>query len=254
MARKRFQEEHENHERWLVSYADFITLLFAFFVVMYAISSVNEGKYRVLSNSLTGAFGNTVNAPPRSGSDSQPVVQLQPLPLIRKPAEAYRRDREQLANVTRDMLAALDPLVQDGKVTVMQTAKGVTIDMNAGVLFAVGDATLAPQSVQVLRAISAVLRVDNHQVQIEGHTDNLPIHNPAFPSNWELSAMRASTVARLLTENGVDERRITAIGQGAKMPVGDNATPDGRAKNRRVTVNVLATLAPPPPDITGGSH
>jgi chemotaxis protein MotB len=105
-----------------------------------------------------------------------------------------------------------------------------------------------------LRAISAVLRVDNHQVQIEGHTDNLPIHNPAFPSNWELSAMRASTVARLLTENGVDERRITAIGQGAKMPVGDNATPDGRAKNRRVTVNVLATLAPPPPDITGGSH
>jgi chemotaxis protein MotB len=150
MARKRFQEEHENHERWLVSYADFITLLFAFFVVMYAISSVNEGKYRVLSNSLNGAFGSTVNAPPRSGSETQPVVQLQPLPLIRKPGEAYRRDREQLANVTRDMLAALDPLVQEGKVSVMQTAKGVTIDMNAGVLFAVGDATLAPQSAQVL--------------------------------------------------------------------------------------------------------
>ena len=112
-------------------------------------------------------------------------------------------------------------------------------------MFAPGDARLNVDSIQALRAIAGVLKLDTHAIQVEGHTDNLPINNPIFPSNWELSAVRASTVARLLTENGVDENRVTAVGQGAKLPVSDNDSSEGRARNRRVSVTILAVLPEP---------
>jgi chemotaxis protein MotB len=133
-------------------------------------------------------------------------------------------------------------LVREGKVQVAQTSRGVTIEINASVLFAPGEAKLNDFSAQALKAIAAVLANDNHDLQIEGHTDNIPISNASFPSNWELSAVRATTVARLFAENGVDEKRMTAVGQGAKLPVGSNETLEGRAKNRRVTVTILALL------------
>ncbi len=244
MARKKYQEEPENHDRWLVSYADFITLLFAFFVVMYAISSLNEGKYRVLSNALTGAFGKvlittTVKQPEVPPS---PTIKLDPLPIVRKNTEALHKEREQMTGVARDILAVLEPLVREGKVRVTQTSRGVTIDINASVLFAPGEAKLNEDSNQALKAIASVLKSDNHAIQVEGHTDNVPIKNPVYPSNWELSAVRASTVVRLFSENGVDEGRLTAVGQGPKQPVGSNDTPDGRSRNRRVTVTILALL------------
>ena len=251
MARRKFHEEPENHERWLVSYADFITLLFAFFVVMYAISSVNEGKYRVLSNSLTGAFSNkppTVGALPTTAVD--PLLKLDPLPLIKQRAsEGLRKEREKMTSVARDIMAALEPLVREGKVRVTQTSRGVTIEINASLLFPTGEARLSPDSVAALSAIASVLKIDTHAIQVEGHTDNLPIRNSIFPSNWELSAVRASTVARLLTENGVDEMRVSAVGQGAKLPLGSNDTVDGRARNRRVSVTVLAVLPDPVVDV-----
>lgn len=241
MARKKYEEEHENHERWLVSYADFITLLFAFFVVMYAISSLNEGKYRVLSNSLTGAFGQTMETHP-SQSTSEPAVKLPPLPIAKKSGEPLRKERENMTKVARDIMSVLDPLVKEGKVTVTQNSRGVTVDINASVLFAPGEAKLTEDSYVALTAIANVLKVDNHIIQVEGHTDNLPISNSIFPSNWELSAIRASTVVRLFVENGVDESRISAVGQGAKLPVASNNTPEGRARNRRVAVTILALL------------
>ncbi|MDY7537994.1 flagellar motor protein MotD [Undibacterium sp. RTI2.1] len=244
MKRKKYQEEHDNHDRWLVSYADFITLLFAFFVVMYAISSVNEGKYRVLSNSLTGAFGKAVLVQSvKRDIDVEPTIKLDPLPIIRpKNAEPLRKEREQMTGIARDILAVLEPLVREGKVRVTQTSRGVTIEINASVLFAPGEAKLNDDSNQALTAIASVLKLDSHAIQVEGYTDNLPIKNTNFPSNWELSAVRASTVVRLFTENGVDENRMTAVGQGPKMPVGSNDTIDGRARNRRVTVTILAIL------------
>ncbi|MBC3916413.1 flagellar motor protein MotD [Undibacterium sp. CY18W] len=244
MARRKYHEEPENHERWLVSYADFITLLFAFFVVMYAISSLNEGKYRVLSNSLTGAFGKVMVNPKTVDMPNEPVVKLDPLPLVKstRANEALRKEKAQMTTMAKDILTVLEPLVREGKVRVSQTSRGITIEINASLLFAPGEARLNVDSIQALKAIAGVLKVDTHAIQVEGHTDNVPIKNPIFPSNWELSAVRASTVARLLTENGVDEIRVTAVGQGAKLPVSDNDTPEGRARNRRVSVTILAVL------------
>ncbi|MFZ6767250.1 flagellar motor protein MotD [Undibacterium sp. Di26W] len=251
MARRKYHEEPENHDRWLVSYADFITLLFAFFVVMYAISSLNEGKYRVLSNSLTGAFGKVMVNPKTVDRPNEPIVKLDPLPLVKnsRANEALRKEKAQMTTMAKDILTVLEPLVREGKVRVSQTSRGITIEINASLLFAPGEARLNIDSVQALKAIASVLKVDTHAIQVEGHTDNIPIKNPIFPSNWELSAVRASTVARLLTENGVDEIRVTAVGQGAKLPVSDNDTTEGRARNRRVSVTILAVLPEPVVDV-----
>lgn len=251
MARKKYHEEPDNHDRWLVSYADFMTLLFAFFVVMYAISSLNEGKYRVLSNALTGAFGTVLVAGgeiPDIKKNQNSVINL--LPIVKpKNTEPLKKEREKMTNVARDILTVLEPLVREGKVRVTQTSRGVAIEINASLLFAQGDAKLNLDSIQALKAIAEVLKIDNHAIQVEGFTDNLPIKNSTFPSNWELSAVRASSVARLFMENGVDENRITAVGQGPKSPVGSNDSVEGRARNRRVTVTILSVLPESPIDI-----
>lgn len=245
MARKKYEEEHENHERWLVSYADFITLLFAFFVVMYALSSVNEGKYRVLSNSLLSAFGGVQVAPLKGEPPAtvSPLQQRLPPPKMRNPnTEALRREREQLTGVARDILKVMAPLVEQGKVRVTQTSRGVNVEINASVLFAAGDASLSEVSVQALKAVAAVLKDDDHAIQVEGHTDSVPIRNAFFPSNWELSAVRASSVVRLFSDSGIAETRLTAVGHGPTQPVADNATPEGRLRNRRVSVMILSNL------------
>ena len=251
MARKKYAEEPDNHERWLVSYADFMTLLFAFFVVMYAISSVNDGKYRVLSTSLNGAFG-TVVVPggviPELKTNANSL--LEKFPVIRpRNVETLRKEREKMTTVAKDILSALEPLVREGKVRVTQTSRGVSIEINASLLFAPGEAKLNADSIEALTAIASVLRLDNHSIQVEGFTDNVPIKNSTFPSNWELSAVRASRVARLFMENGVDENRMTAVGQGPKFPVGSNDTIDGRARNRRVTVTILSVLPETPVEV-----
>jgi chemotaxis protein MotB len=240
MARKRYEEESDNHDRWLVSYADFITLLFAFFVVMYALSSINEGKYRVLSNSLLNAFGkvplasNQAEIPPPSPPPSmKPRSRANP---------ALLREREQLTSVARDILKVLAPLVAQGKVRVTQTSRGVNVEINASVLFAPGDASLSPESQEALKAVAAVLKKDDHAIQVQGHTDSVPIQNTLFPSNWELSAVRASTVVRLFIDGGIDENRLTAVGHGPTRPVGPNDSAEGRLRNRRVSVMILSNL------------
>jgi len=244
MARKKYEEEPDNHDRWMVSYADFITLLFAFFVVMYALSSINEGKYRVLSNSLLNAFGHQPIAPLIKG-EGQPGIRMLPRPLpLHRPhdSEALRRERERLTGIARDIMKVLAPLVDQGKVRVTQGALGVNVEINASVLFAPGDATLSADSSEALRAVAAVLKNDDHAIRIEGHTDSVPIHTAQFPSNWELSAMRAGTVVRLFVESGIADKRLTAVGHGATRPVASNDTREGRQRNRRVSVMILSNL------------
>jgi len=244
MARKRYQEDTENHERWLISYADFMTLLFAFFVVMYAISVVNVGKYKVLSDALGDAFGGRGAAVVPNTAVEQPFT----LPNIvaRKRAEAMRREKDRLTMLARDLTATLGPLVKEGKVRVTQNSRGVSVEINASVLFAPGDAALTEISREALTAVAILLKNDPHQVQVEGHTDDVPISNPLFPSNWELSAVRASSVVRLFIDSGVAPARLTAVGHGANLPVAANTTPEGRARNRRVAVTIISAL----PDVT----
>ena len=255
MARKRREEEHDNHERWLVSYADFITLLFAFFVVMYAISSVNEGKYRVLSDSLVNAFKNTTGQP---GGQVLTTVEGSP-PLIAKPtlkadkvqpAEAKKTEqRQKMKNVANDIMNALQPLVAQGKVRLLETSRGVTIEINDSILFPPGQARLQQASISAMAAIAEVLAATDFPITIEGHTDNVPIATPQFPSNWELSAMRATTVLRLFNDSGVGAERLTAIGYGETRPVETNTTPEGRARNRRVSILIDSNRPEEPTEI-----
>ncbi len=242
--RRRREEDVENHERWLVSYADFITLLFAFFVVMYAISSVNEGKYRVLSDSLVNAFKNATGV---AGGQPMAIIQgapiLPPKPVTRPERQAdtaasgmRAEQREKMRNVAGDIMEALKPLVAQGKVRVLETSRGVTIEINDSILFALGQASLQPASISALRAVADVLADSDFPITIEGHTDNVPIATAQFPSNWELSAMRATTVLRLFNDAGVGAERLTAIGYGETRPVETNTTAEGRARNRRVSI------------------
>ena len=234
------QRQSDSHERWLVSYADFITLLFAFFVVMYALSTVSEGKYRVLSDSLVSAFQS--KNPSAVPTASQPLPGVVPL---RKPARAPEqgaRQREQMRGIGQDMLKVLGSLVQDGQVKVTQSNRGISVEINASVLFSSGQAQLRANSSQALQQAAKILSATEQVIQVEGYTDDSPISTPQFPSNWELSAARASSVVRLFIENGVASERLSVVGYGPNHAVSTNDTPDGRAQNRRVTIMILAEL------------
>jgi chemotaxis protein MotB len=261
MARRRKgEDEHENHERWLVSYADFITLLFAFFVVMYSLSSLNEGKYRIMSDSVVSAFRNIA-----SNSDSPRIIsspipsirpQVTPPPSDTQETEEARKSRaERVKNMAEEIRKVLAPLVADGQVRVTEGAFGITVEINASVLFAPGEAQLGADAVRALRAVAEVVAGAEFPITVEGHTDITPIATAMFPSNWELSAVRASSVVRLFVDGGVKPSRLTAAGYGDQRPVADNATADGRARNRRVTIliesRVIETEVPKPVRASG---
>ncbi|WP_394809005.1 flagellar motor protein MotD [Nitrosomonas sp.] len=253
--RKQKHEEHaDNHERWLVSYADFITLLFAFFIVMYAVSSVNEGKYRVLSSSLVSAFknDNPSSLAPSHSTEFSPISIQQSnesdsIKLIDNLSFQKAKKQEKMKSMAKNILHALEPLVKDGQVRVTQSSLGITVEINASVLFSPGQAKLADNSSLTLQAVAQVIKGHEHEIHVEGHTDNLPIQTENFPSNWELSSARASSVIRLFIENGVEAHRLTAIGYGENRAIETNETPEGRKRNRRVTVMILS---PDPDKIT----
>jgi chemotaxis protein MotB len=246
MARRQKRPEHDNHERWLISYADFITLLFAFFVVMYAISSVNEGKYKVFSASLITAFGD------QGASKSQAITPLNEQDILlkslvdrrnAKQVEKSRKQQEYMKTVAKNLNQVMAPLVTSGQVSVTQTNRGVVLEINASALFSQGDAELRGDSVKTLSEVAQVLGLGDQSIEVEGYTDDIPIKTPRFPSNWELSSARASSVARLFIDRGVAAERLTAVGSAANRPVAPNDTSEGRARNRRVTVTILAPAA-----------
>lgn len=256
MARKQKHEEHENLERWLVSYADFITLLFAFFVVMYSISQINEGKYRVLSDSLINAFKNAptsttpispamrLDASGKGQAGSPQAVALKQTVFVRKNdpvLEAKRKQQtEKMKGIAKDILKVMEALMKDGQVKVSQSAHGIAIEINASLLFASGQASLEEKSIKALRAVGKVLAEVPNDIQVEGFTDTTPINTLAYPTNWELSSARASSVVRLFAESGVQPERLVAVGYGEFRPIDSNSTAEGRARNRRVTVMILS--------------
>ncbi len=250
MARKRYDDEPENHERWLISYADFITLLFAFFVVMYAISSVNLGKYKVFSDALGDAFRGEEG----SGRLNPEIPQIMPMPSTgqRRRTEALKKEKDFMTRLAHTLISTLAPLVKEGKVRVTQNSRGVSVEINASVLFDPGQATLTDSSVEALSAIGILLKDDPHSVQVEGHTDDVPISNVIFPSNWELSSVRAASVVRLFIANGVAPNRLTAVGFADNVPVAPNDTPVNRARNRRVAVTILSAIPDPVQEIPTG--
>jgi chemotaxis protein MotB len=242
MARRRHQEEHENHERWLVSYADFITLLFAFFVVMYSISSINEGKYRILSDSLEGVF-------------SQPDRSIKPIPVgeerprttapdIATVDEGARSETaaDPLQNIAQSMREAFGDMIMKDQMTVRGNELWIEIELNSSLLFTSGDALPTDMAFNIIEKIAKILAPYDNPIHIEGFTDNLPINTAQFPSNWELSTARAASIVRMLAMDGVAPERLAAVGYGEFQPVADNALAEGRARNRRVVLVVSRNL------------
>lgn len=271
--RRRHDEEHLNHERWLVSYADFITLLFAFFVVMYAVSSVNEGKYRVLSETLNAVFTATprsdqpiqVGEPPRdilALPEGSLTAQQMNLPQAASAqtateiegeahavtaaarwqgqawGERFKQDSTAL-RIADELTISLQEYLDDRLVKVTRTGDRIEIEMKERMLFGSGDARLSHRALSVLREIAQTLKRIPSHLQIEGHTDNVPIATADFPSNWELSAARAASVVHFLARAGVEPHRMAAVGLGEHRPIAENSDEQGRAANRRVTIVVL---------------
>ncbi|MFL1466189.1 flagellar motor protein MotD [Marinobacter sp. HN1S83] len=240
------QDDLHNKERWLISYADFITLLFAFFVVMYSVSSVNEGKYKVLSETLTGVF----NAPQRSfqpievgdqsrrsdssSSDSVIVPEVTEAPSN---PELSEQGRTEALRAMADQLALeFDELINQGVVSLESNDRWLELNLPDSLLFSSGAAEPHYDGFAVVEKIAGVLRNRDNAVKVEGFTDNRPIRTSAFPSNWELSAARAAAVVRMLTMEGVEPERLAAVGYGAHQPVARNDTEEGRRRNRRVVL------------------
>lgn len=236
MAKKK-HEEHENHERWLVSYADFITLLFAFFVVMYSVSSVNEGKYRTVSDSIKAAL-NPINSVPSSRLPFA-IGAAKPATITTDMASAndpvIRRMRELMTRITPNLTADVSEIkiVESGHGTIM-------ISLPESILFQSGEARVRSEALPFLKALSEILIEMDRHIRILGHTDNVPIRTAQFPSNWELSAGRAVMVVRIFTElYGVPISHLSATGLADAKPIASNDTPEGRTKNRRVEIIVL---------------
>lgn len=232
---KHKHEEHENHERWLVSYADFITLLFAFFVVMYSVSSVNEGKYRTVSDSIRAAL-HPIATPPASAlaftlGHQRPTLMSQNLPGQKE--VAIRKMRELVKNMKQnsefDFMQLQEKLNGD-----------IVITIPDQVLFNSGEAAVRPEALPFLQGLSQAMIELNRHVRVEGHTDNVPIRTALFPSNWELSATRAVIVVRVLSElYSVPAEHLAALGYADSRPLVENLTLEQRAKNRRVEVVIL---------------
>ena len=165
-------------------------------------------------------------------------------PEVKRTLKQQQAAEEQahMTEVASNLLDVMAPLVKEGKVRVTQSRRGVSIEINANVLFAAGQAELEPQSLTVLRAVAEHLRKEPFNLEITGHTDDVPIRNSIFASNWELSAGRASSVVRLLADNGIASVRLFAIGREASQPIAPNDTAAGRARNRRVELMILSGL------------
>ena len=224
--RKKKHEEHENLERWLISYADFITLLFAFFVVMYSTSSINEGKLRAVADAVNAAFNPFIAL---SSSNIR-------LTHEQSATEAFRLDM----NLFVKVVAELKKIDDTGRMSVGKEKRGIVIRISDKVAFETGRAEIIPEFQPTLNKLAAFLRGVPNRIQIEGHTDNIPIKTASFPSNWELSTARAVSIMRYLTEErSLDPERFSIAGYGEFRPIDSNETLEGRAKNRRVEIVLL---------------
>ena len=260
MSRKKKVPEHVNHERWLVSYADFITLLFAFFVVLFSSSQVDKRKVGKISQAIQEAFQQMGIF--QTANSRVPMVTANPLPAenIQMVEDAKGMSgRGKMASPFEKMLAsppvpksmgalqkqlagALGPEIQRREVVLRATREGLVVSLREIGFFDSGSATLRPASEAAVQRIAEVLKAQGNNIRIEGHTDNVPIHNAQFASNWELSTARATEMIRLaITHYNFPATRLSAAGYAEYHPVAINATAEGRAQNRRVDIVVLAS-------------
>jgi chemotaxis protein MotB len=249
--RKRVIENAEHQDRWMVSFADFITLLFAFFVVMYSISSVNKGKYETFSESLDQAlFHNEkvekVAEPIQIGMIPTRIQPIELPNLVTVTEEEHQlseeimQEKRRLSDVSEEFQRALQPFVESQLVGINKHDFWVELQMNSELLFASGSAVLSSKAIPVLEKVAEVVRDVPNVINVEGYTDNVPISNGLYASNWDLSSARATSVVKELEKNNIPSIRLSAVGYGEFHPIADNSTEDGRFKNRRVVLVLMS--------------
>jgi chemotaxis protein MotB len=242
--RRKNKKQPENHERWLVSYADFVTLLFAFFVVMFATSHVDAKRMQQISEFYSAFLA----------KDTELVEQLLiQLAENQKAEEAAANAPDarrvltmaELMPIKEQVQKRLAPLLEADKIGLSLTPRGLIISLRESGFFPPGQATFLPGTADLLTEVGAVIaELPNQPVRMEGHTDNTPIQTLVFPSNWELSTARAIAVLDLMVDRfDIDPRRVSVAGYGERRPISENDTPQGRAKNRRVDIAILSQSA-----------
>ncbi|SEF48066.1 chemotaxis protein MotB [Caloramator fervidus] len=230
---------------WLTTYADMMTLLLCFFVLLYAFSTMDAVKFKTLAFSLAKAFGGNVNTIVEGGN-------LGPVPVNTNPGiekdDKERKTGKVDLDIQRGDTAKIYKKVQEfvkknnleAKITVREDIRGVVIELQEKILFDSGKADIKPESVPLLDKIGELLRMFDNEIVVEGHTDNVPINKGYYKSNWELSADRAVKVVRFLVEKeGVNPQKILAVGAGEFRPIASNSTPEGRQRNRRVNILIV---------------
>lgn len=250
--RKKKPAAHINHERWMVSFADFMTLLFALFVVLFAISTVDEQKLEKVSESMDQAFG-VMDARGESLLNSQ-AQSLQPIPPILQPASplppAEPSRSEAVGEEQAELMARLENLISDNPdldaaVQLRQESRGFVLQLQDTRFFASGSAEIRPQILPELTRVAEQLKGFSQPIRIEGHTDNQPINaGGRYRSNWELSSARATSVMRYLQKHaGLQAQQFSVAGYGEFRPIDSNQTAEGRARNRRVDIVILNAQA-----------
>ncbi|HEX3469572.1 MAG TPA: flagellar motor protein MotB [Silvibacterium sp.] len=243
------RKAHSNHERWLVSYADFITLMFAFFVVLYASSQTDKRKQAEVAQAINQAFKSlglfpSAEIDPRAksiaSSTDQPVIPINIVlgdELSAPPSAAVRTDFERMR---KELEARLSNQIAQHMIALHVGRDGLVISLREAGFYDSGSTNPHPGSMGSIDSIAAVLRPTPYQIRIEGHTDNVPIHTDQFASNWELSTARATRMTRLFIEHfGFQPQRLAASGYAEFHPVTDNNTSEGRGQNRRVDIIVI---------------
>jgi chemotaxis protein MotB len=260
--KKKKHEAHVNHERWLVSYADFITLLFAFFVVLFASSQVSHRKIAQLAEAIQtafqqlGIFPEAYRQPPLAADGSLPTSRMRLITSHVAPEQMFaamtaaakaEHERRSLAALRKELDRDLAPEIRRNVVSIEQNREGLIISLREIGFYPSGSATLKPSSLPAVRKIAMVLLHRTENIRFEEHTDNVPIHNAHYASNWELSVARATRMLRLfVTRFDFQPARLSAAGYAQYHPIASNATAAGRALNRRVDIVVLAPRSPLP--------
>ena len=260
MSRKKKAAEHVNHERWLVSYADFITLLFAFFVVLFSSSQVDKRKVGKISTAIQEAFQQMGIF--QAANSRTPMVTTDPLPVetiqlianakgiagrspMSSPFEKVMGSPpppQDLGSLQKRLTSALEPEIKRHDVELKAGREGLVISLREVGFFDSGSADLRPASEATVKRIAEQLKAQPNNIRIEGHTDNVPIHNAHFASNWELSTARATEMIRLfITQFNFPPTRLSAAGYAEYHPVASNENAEGRGQNRRVDIVVLAS-------------
>ncbi|MFA7059351.1 MAG: flagellar motor protein MotB [Pedobacter sp.] len=253
MALKKEPEKHANHERWLVSYADFITLLFAVFVVLYAMGQSDKKKVEEVMQSLKQSFGMAtagavapkINVIPSKSINILPSItpelSIAPSGKSGRGQGKTRAEEKDFRQIKSSIEAYLVKQGAQNKVSLNITRRGLIVSLKEAGFFDSGQANIRPDAYELINTISEVMTQYNNPLRVEGHTDNVPINSSQFPSNWELSTARATNGLKYLLKHfDVDPDKISATGYAEFRPVADNATAEGRAKNRRVDLVMLS--------------